>query len=98
MRILTRFCLPLGLALAVAVGLGAQRSGPAPNPEGPGIVYVYFPSLCAAPGDPSDCREIPHPPRPSFDTMAACWAYADGALRQENNPRIMASCMKQRQG
>jgi hypothetical protein len=98
MMMTTRFCLSLGVALAVAAGLGAQRAGPAPNPEGAGIVYVYFPSLCAAPGDPSDCREIQRPARPAFDTMAACSAYADEALNQEHNPRIMASCMKQREG
>jgi hypothetical protein len=30
--------------------------------------------------------------------MAACSAHADAELRIENNPRIMASCMRQREG
>jgi len=93
----TRFCLSIGATLAVASVLVSHRAGPAANFEETGVVYVYFPSLCAAPGDPSDCRELPRPARPSFDSMAACSAYADSELRQEHNPRIMASCMKERE-
>ena len=92
-----RFCLSIGVMLAVASVLVAERSGPAPDPEGAGIVYVYFPSLCAAPGDARDCHEIERPVRPSFSSMAACSAYADVELSQEHNPRLMASCMKQRE-
>jgi len=98
-----RSCLGFGVALVVAAVLVTHRSGPAPSsegdgPEGNGVVFVYFPSLCAAPGDASDCREIPRPSRPAFSTMAECSAYADVELRRENNPRLMASCMKQREG
>lgn len=51
-RIMTmRFCLSLGAALAVSSVLAEQRTGPAPDPEGAGVVYVYYPSLCAAAGD-----------------------------------------------
>jgi hypothetical protein len=92
-----RFCLGFGAALAVAGVLAAERSGPPPGLENGGYVYVYFPSLCAAPGDSSDCREIPQPERPSFDSMAACSAHADVALRNVHNPRIMASCMRERE-
>jgi hypothetical protein len=92
-----RFCLSIGATLAVASVLAVERSGPAPDPEGSGIVYVYFPSLCAAPGDPRDCHEIDRPVRPSFSSMAACSAHADVELQQEHNPRLMASCMKQRE-
>jgi hypothetical protein len=92
-----RFCLSFGAALAVASVLVTHRAGPVPNPEGTGVVYVYFPSLCAAPGDPSDCHEVPLPVRPSFESMAACSAYADVQLRHEQNPRVMASCMRQRE-
>jgi hypothetical protein len=92
-----RFCLSLGAAVAVASVLVTHRAEPTANEDGAGVVYVYFPSLCAAPRDASDCREIPGPVRPSFDTMAACSAYADGELRRESNPRIMASCMRQRE-
>jgi hypothetical protein len=94
----TRFCLSFGAALTVASVLVSQRAGPAPDPEGVGIVYVYFPSLCAAPGDSRDCRELPRPARPAFESMAACSAYADTELRQAHNPRLMASCLKQREG
>jgi len=93
-----RFCLAFVVTLAVAAVLVTHRGRPAPNPEGDGVVFVYFPSLCANPGDASNCREIPRPARPAFSTMAACSAYADVQLRQENNPRLMASCMKQREG
>jgi hypothetical protein len=93
-----RFCLALGGALAIAAVLVAHHGGPVPSPEGDGVVFVYFPSLCAAPRDASNCREIPHPARPAFSTMAACSAYADVQLRRENNSRLMASCMKQREG
>jgi hypothetical protein len=93
-----RFCLSFGLALVVAGGLVAQRSGPAPELEGPGIVYVYYPSLCVTPGDSSDCKEISRGARPSFLTMADCMAHADIALREEHNPRVMASCLKEREG
>jgi hypothetical protein len=93
-----RFCLAFGGALAVAAVLVTHRAGPAPSSEGDGVVFVYFPSLCTAPGDASDCREIPGPARPAFSTMAECSAYADVQLRRENNPRLMGSCMKQREG
>jgi hypothetical protein len=93
-----RLCLSVGVTLAVASVLIEQRSGPAPDPEGTGVVYVYFPSLCAAPGDKRDCREIPQPSRPSFESMAACSAYADVELREARNPRLLATCMKQREG
>jgi hypothetical protein len=98
-RILTRrFCLSVGMSLAVAGVLLAHRYRRPLDADGPGVVYVYFPSLCAKPGDPSDCREIPRAARPSFESMAACSAHADAELRLENNPRIMASCMRQREG
>ncbi len=93
-----RFCLSFGVTVAVATVLVTHRGRPAPTPEGDGVVFVYFPSLCADPGDASNCREIRRPARPAFSTMAACSAYADVQLRQENNPRLMASCMKQREG
>jgi hypothetical protein len=97
-RLMTmRFCLSLGAALAVASVLVTHRAEPASSEEADRVVYVYFPSMCAAPGDASDCQEIPRPVRPSFDSMAACSAYADVELRRENNPRVMASCMKQRE-
>src|SRR5258708_4806549 len=93
-----RLCLAFGGALIVAAVLVTHRGGPPASPDGDGVVFVYFPSMCAAPGDASNCREIPRPARPAFGSMAACSAYADAQLRQENNPRLMASCMRQREG
>lgn len=93
-----RLCLTFAATVVVAAVLVTHRSRPTPNPEADGVVFVYFPSLCANPGDASNCREIPGPARPAFSTMAACSAYADVQLRHENNPRLMASCMKQREG
>ena len=94
-----RFCLALGTTLVVTAVLVTHRGSSAPSlGSGEGVVFVYFPSLCAAPGDSSNCREIPGPARPGFSTMEACSAYADVQLQQENNPRLMASCMRQREG
>jgi len=93
-----RFCLSFGLALGVTTVLVTHRGAPAGNLEGPGIIYVYFPSLCAAPGDASNCKELPRPSRPAFSSMAACSAFADAELKSEHDPRVMASCMKQREG
>ena len=73
----------------------SSRSGPL---EGVGVVYVYFESRCAAAHDSRDCREIPQPFRPAFDSMAACSAHADAVLRHVSDPTRMASCMKQREG
>jgi hypothetical protein len=93
-----RFCLSFGLALGVTTVLVTHRGAPAGNLEGPGIVYVYYPSMCATPGDSSDCKEIQRPSRPAFSSMAACSAYADIELKSSHNPRVMASCMKEREG
>ena len=93
-----RFCLSFVATLAVASVLLTHRGGPAPNLDTAGIVFVYFPSLCEAPGDPGHCQEIPRPGRPAFHSMAECSAYANGQLRLENNPKLMASCLEQREG
>lgn len=93
-----RLCLSLGAAVAVASVLMTHRGGPAPNLEGPGVVYVYFPSECAVAGVAKDCREVPRAGRPSFESMAACSAHADRELKAAHNPRLLASCMKTREG
>jgi hypothetical protein len=93
-----RFCLSLGAALAVTSVLLTHRTAPSPDLAGGGIVFVYFPSLCAEPGNAKDCREIPAPTRPSFDSMAACSAHANAQLKQEHDPRLMGSCLMQREG
>jgi hypothetical protein len=93
-----RFCLAFAGALIVTAVLVTHRGGPAPSVGGEGGVFVYLPSIFAAPGDASNCREIPQPSRPGFTSMAACSAFADVELRRENNPRLMGSCMRQREG
>lgn len=92
-----RFCLSIGAALSIATVLGVQRNGPVPTPGGAGAVYVYFPSLCEKPGDATRCEEIRRPDRPSFESMEKCTAHADDELKQANNPRMMASCLRQRE-
>ena len=92
-----RFCLALGAALSVTGVLVSQKTGPAPDPEGSGIVYVYYASLCAMAGDSRDCQEVLRPARPAFDSMAVCALHADGELGRAHNPRLMASCLKQRE-
>lgn len=92
-----RFCLSFGAAATVASVLVTQHTGAVPNLEGEGIVYVYFPSLCAAPGDARDCREIAQPARPAFASMDACWVHADAELSRAGNPRVLASCQKERE-
>ena len=91
-----RFYLSLAAALAVASVLGAHRGTSSPGLEG--VIYVYYGSLCAAPGDSSACEEIARSHRPSFESMAACWAYADVELSRAQNPRLLASCLRQREG
>lgn len=90
--------LSVGAALLVAAVLVTHRGRPVPDPDDAGVVFVYFASVCAKPGDPGDCRAIPVRERPAFDSMAACSAYADVQLQREHNPRLMASCMKQHEG
>lgn len=92
-----RFCLSIGAALTVATVLGAQRTGPAPDADGAGVVYVYYTSVCAAPGDSRHCEEIRRPVRPSFETMSQCSAHADEELKRAHDLRLMASCLKQRE-
>lgn len=93
-----RLCLALMAATAVTWTLVSHRDRPAPNPREGGVVFVYFPSLCANPGDPGACQEQPQDTRPAFESMAACSAFADRALKAAHNPRMMASCMKQWEG
>ena len=98
-QILTkRFCLSFVVTAAFAGLLALGRGGPPPNLEGEGIVYVYFTSHCAAPGDSTECTVIPQLYRLSFDSMAACSSYADVDLHNQHDARLMGSCLKQREG
>jgi hypothetical protein len=90
--------LSCAVALTVASVLLSHRSDPNLDQAEAGIVYVYFPLLCAEPGDTRDCHEIPSPERPSFESMEACAAHANSELKQRNNPRLIANCVLQREG
>jgi hypothetical protein len=90
-------CLSFGAALTVAGVLLSHREAPMPDTAEAGVVFVYFPSLCATPLDASDCRELPRQTRPAFDSMAACFAYADVELARVRDPRVLASCLRQKE-
>ncbi len=90
-----RLCLSFGAALTVTSVLVAHRDVPEPDIDG--VVYVYFPSLCAAPGDARDCHELPRSARPGFGSMAACFTHADVDLARANDPRVLASCLRERE-
>ena len=94
----TRFCLSLGAALAVTTVMATHRDGSGQALDGPGMVYVYFPSMCPEARVERDCKEIPGNARPSFDTMAACSAFADVELKTAGNPRLLANCLRIHEG
>jgi hypothetical protein len=90
-----RMFLSFGATLAVTSLLIAHRDGPPPAPE-EGVVFVYFPSMCAAPGDASDCHEMTRSVRPAFQSMTACFAHADQELARMHDPRVLASCLREK--
>ena len=93
----TRFCLPIGGAAAI---LGVLTLSPQPAtsmPTSVGIVWVYYASMCATPGDSSDCQIIKVPVRPQFVTQEECATHRDAELSQHANPRLMGSCLRQRE-
>ena len=92
-----RLCLSFGAALTFASVLLTHREGPPPEAEKKGEVFVYFPSMCAAPGDARDCKEMPQPFRPGFETMKDCFAYADVELARANDPKVLASCKREKE-
>jgi hypothetical protein len=86
------------LAASVALVLLTHRSGPEGNQKQEGVVYVYFPSLCDAPGAFEECHEVLGASRPAFESMGACATYANGELRRQNNPKLIANCVWRREG
>jgi len=91
-----RFCLPLG-AVAL-VGVFALGQGPSVQPQSDvGAVWVYFTSLCAKAGDASDCAEVKTETRPSFGSLEACSLHRDQDLSKNSNPRLLGSCLRQRE-
>ena len=92
-----RFCLSLCAALSVAGMAMAQRDGQPANLDGAGVVFVYYPSICTSAGKPENCKELPQPSRPAFESMAACSAHAEIELGRSGDPKLMATCMKLRE-
>jgi len=93
----TRFCLPIGGAAAILGVLTLSPQPPTSMPTSVGIVWVYYASMCAAPGDSSDCQIIKVPVRPQFVTQEECATHRDAELSQHANPRLMGSCLRQRE-
>jgi hypothetical protein len=87
--------LLFGTGVLSVTGLLVMGHTAAPSPPDEGVVWVYFESVCARPGDSSDCTEIKTPVRRSFDSFEACDAYGDKALAEANDPRRLASCLRQ---
>jgi hypothetical protein len=82
--------------LSLAGIVSAALSTPSTIPER-SIVWVYYTSLCEKPLDTSNCRQIPQPVRPAFNSLEACSAYREADLAAARNPRLLGSCLKQRE-
>jgi len=81
-----------GIAVGTCLAGGhAARSRPADGT----VIWVYYTSLCSAPGDSSSCTEIKQSVRRAFETEDACSAYRNIDLSQANNPRLLGSCLRQ---
>jgi hypothetical protein len=89
----SRVCLPLAGAGLVATLL-AGRHGTSSDPPDQGVVWVYYTSLCAEPGDNRACSEIRQPIRQAFDRLEACDAYRTRDLDRAGNPRLLGSCLR----
>jgi hypothetical protein len=100
--ILQHLYLPLAAAFAfggfLALGHATpSRASASDATAGRGIVWVYYTSLCAAPGDSSDCKQVSVPARRSFPSLEACSAFRNVDLSQNHNPRLLGSCLRQRE-
>jgi hypothetical protein len=87
--------LLFGTGALSVTGILAMGHTSAPPPPDEGVVWVYFESMCATPGDATDCKEIVASARLSFDTIEACDAHRDKALAAANDPRLLGSCLRQ---
>jgi hypothetical protein len=92
-----RLILPV-VALVAAVGYAAADTQPrTPNMVHQDAIWVYFASICAQPGDASDCRPIEGAPRTVFGSHDACADHRDAELARAANPRLLGSCLRQRE-
>lgn len=98
-----KFGLPLHLSLpmlgvtAVVSVLAMGHGVPSPFADQDKIIWVYYTSLCANAGDSSDCKLVTGSERPAFESHDACSSFRDADLGREHNPRLMGSCLKQRE-
>ena len=89
--------LPLAFAVSMATWLATAVSHRTPQRQDDGVVWVYVSALCASPGDASDCQPNGPAAIRTFGTREACAAYLDADLRRAGNPRLMGSCLRQRE-
>lgn len=87
----------LGAGALTVTGVLSMGHTAAVPAEAEGIVWVYYTSVCARPGDASDCKEVVSPARRSFENLEACSAFRDKDLAEAGNPRLLGSCLKQRE-
>jgi len=100
--LLQHLYLPLAAAFAFGGFLALGHATPSRTVaeqafENHGIVWVYYTSVCAKPGDSSHCRQTSTSFRPSFPSLQACSAFRDADLSQHGNPRLLGSCLRQRE-
>jgi hypothetical protein len=96
LRSAMRFCLPFGITTGFVALLASGRVEMPQGPTDLGVVWVYYSSMCAAPGDGSDCKAIIGT-RVGFDTPLACDTYRNDALARAADPRVMGVCAKEHQ-
>ncbi len=89
-----RFCLPFGITTGFVALLASGRAEMPQPPTDQGIVWVYYASMCAKPGDASDCKVVTGT-RVGFSTPDACDAYRNDALARAANPRLLGFCAKE---
>jgi hypothetical protein len=88
--------LPLAFAVSMATWLATAVSHRIPHQDD-GVVWVYVSALCASPGDSRDCQWNGQATIRNFRTRDACAAYLDADLSRAGNPRLMGSCLRQRE-
>lgn len=89
--------LPVAFAVSMAAWLGSAVSHRVPHNQDRGMVWVYVSAVCAAPGNPSDCRRTGQNFIRVFDTREDCAAHLNADLSTAGNPRLMGSCLRQQE-
>ena len=86
-----RFWLPVSATLGCA-GLLTAWLVPGGTHTEDREIWVYYTSLCAAPGDSSDCKRVESHPWPGFPSHESCAAFRATDLARAANPRLMGTC------